>query len=71
MNGVVFSKYLVFLKKHMKLTYNQIWSFKVATLHETKSGADQLTVAENWNIINAELDKISITISEENLTAIT
>ena len=55
-NGIIFARYLVFLKKHMKRSFNQIWSFKVACLHDLKSGVGEIIVAENWNTINAELD---------------
>ena len=56
MSGVLFARYLLFLKKHMKRSFNQIWSFKGSCLHDLKAGTGEIIVAENWNAINAELD---------------
>ena len=54
----------------MKHSYNQIWSFRVSVMHDLKSGAGEAVRRANWTDINAELDKISITIIEENLNKI-
>ena len=56
MNGRLFARYLIFLKKHMKHKWNQIWSIKVSTLKEIKNQVDKETRASNWQIIAAELD---------------
>ena len=56
MNGILFGRYLIFLKKHMKHQWNQIWSFQVKHFKEMRSGKDEQVVVENWNIINNELD---------------
>lgn len=70
LNGVIFSRYLIFLKKHMKHKYNQIWSIKIHTMHEVQQGLPPDVSSHNWQLINAELDKISINIAEGDLSAI-
>jgi len=70
MNGTTFGRYLIFLKMYMKHHYNQIWSYRVSIMHDLQSGIGEVVRRANWTAINNELDKISITILDENLNAI-
>lgn len=56
MNGRFFARYLIFLKKHMKHKWNQIWSVKVSILKEVQNGVDASVRISNWNLIAEELD---------------
>jgi len=56
LNGQLFGRYIVFLKKHMKRCWNQIWSIKVSVIKELKFGISEECRGDNWYTINAELD---------------
>ena len=67
MNGEVLGRYLIFLKKHMKHEWNQIWSLKVQKIREIRQGFDQTSVEFNWSIIYDELDVSARSLNFLNL----
>ena len=60
MNGVTFGRYLMFLKRYMMVTYNQIWCIKYSVIHALDTRVSQDINRANWTAINDELD-VSIT----------
>jgi hypothetical protein len=56
LNGQLFGKYIVFIKKHMNRCWNQIWSIKVSVIKQLEFGISEECRGGNWNMINAELD---------------
>ena len=51
LNGTIFGRYLIFLKKHMKHQWNQIWSIKVAAIKELQQGIEEEIIKGNWQIL--------------------
>ena len=70
MNGEIFGHYLIFLKKHMKHEWNQIWSLKVQKIREIRQGFDQTSVEFNWSIIYDELDVSPRSLNFLNLSTL-